>query len=122
MENLMIKRVYEDLQKVEAKRVLVDRIWPRGISKEKLALDLWAKEVAPSNQLRKEFNHQPEKFDWFRAAYRKELQQNTETQKFIEQIRQWLQTDKVWLVYGAKDKQHNQAVVLKEYILENIAE
>lgn len=120
MENLMIKRVYEDLQKVEGKRVLVDRIWPRGISKEKLALDLWAKELAPSNQLRKEFNHQPEKFDWFRAAYRKELQQNTETQKFIEQIRQWLQTEKVWFVYGAKDKQHNQAVVLKEYILERI--
>lgn len=121
MGSLTTKRVYDSLTDLNGKRVLVDRIWPRGISKEKLILDWWAKEIAPSNQLRKEFNHQPEKFDWFSAAYTKELQENPLTEKMIQQVSRWIEKEDVLLLYGAKDSLHNQAVVLKKYIVKQLA-
>ncbi|AYW50320.1 DUF488 domain-containing protein [Tetragenococcus halophilus] len=121
MGNLQIKRAYEDIEPSDGKRVLVDRMWPRGIKKEKLALALWEKSIAPTNDLRKEFGHDPEKFPWFEKEYKKELDNNDKTQEFVEQIADWLQADNVTLIYGAKDKKYNQAVVLKNYLQEKVA-
>ncbi|AOF48721.1 DUF488 domain-containing protein [Tetragenococcus halophilus] len=121
MGNLQIKRAYEDIEPSDGKRILVDRMWPRGIKKEKLALALWEKGIAPTNDLRKEFGHDPEKFPWFEKEYKKELDNNDKTQEFVEQIADWLQEDNVTLIYGAKDKKYNQAVVLKDYLQEKVA-
>lgn len=121
MGSLQIKRAYEDVEPSDGKRVLVDRMWPRGIKKEKLALALWEKDIAPTNDLRKEFGHDPEKFPWFEKEYKKELDNNDKTQEFVEQIADWLQEDNVTLIYGAKDKKYNQAVVLKDYLQEKVA-
>ncbi|MCF1686232.1 DUF488 family protein [Tetragenococcus halophilus] len=121
MGSLQIKRAYEDVEPSDGKRVLVDRMWPRGIKKEKLALALWEKDIAPTNDLRKEFGHDPEKFPWFEKEYKKELNNNDKTQEFVEQIADWLQEDNVTLIYGAKDKKYNQAVVLKDYLQEKVA-
>lgn len=117
MGELQIKRAYVTFEKTDGKRVLVDRMWPRGIKKEKLALDLWEKEIAPTNELRKEFGHDPQKFAWFKKNYQKELDQNERTEKLKTQIDKWLAEGNVTLIYGAKDEVHNQAVVLKEYLL-----
>ncbi|HLQ40225.1 MAG TPA: DUF488 family protein [Tetragenococcus sp.] len=116
MGNLLIKRAYEAVDANDGKRVLVDRMWPRGIKKEKLALDLWEKSLAPTSQLRKKFGHDPQKFSWFKKEYQKELEQNDELDNFIEQIKTWLNYANVTLIYSAKDQQHNQAVVLQEYL------
>lgn len=121
MGSLQIKRAYKDVEPSDGKRVLVDRMWPRGIKKEKLALALWEKDIAPTNDLRKEFGHDPEKFPWFEKEYKKELNNNDKTQEFVEQIADWLQEDNVTLIYGAKDKKYNQAVVLKDYLQEKVA-
>jgi uncharacterized protein YeaO (DUF488 family) len=105
-----IKRVYEPAAKADGKRVLVDRVWPRGITKEEAALSDWAKEVAPSTALRKWFGHDPERFAEFRKRYRAELNGNTA----LDELRKL--TGTVTLVYGAKDVEHNQAVVLQELL------
>lgn len=118
MGTIILKRAYTDFSKVSGRRVLVDRLWPRGIKKETLALDLWEKAVAPTNELRHEFNHIPEKYEWFQQAYRQELAQNSALPEFAKQIQAWLKTEDVLLIYGAKDEIHNQAVVLKEYLEE----
>lgn len=118
MGTIILKRAYTDFSKVPGRRVLVDRLWPRGIKKETLALDLWEKAVAPTNELRHEFNHIPEKYEWFKQAYRQELAQNSTLPEFAKQIQAWLKTEDVLLIYGAKDETHNQAVVLKEYLEE----
>ncbi len=96
-------------------RVLVDRLWPRGVSKEKLRLDAWCKEIAPSDALRKWFDHRVERWDKFRESYRQEL-----STKPIEVagLRAIAKTQPLLLIYGAKDEEHNQAVVLREYLLE----
>jgi len=94
-------------------RILVDRLWPRGISKERAALDVWAKEVAPSPELRKWFNHKPERFKEFSARYTEELEHNSEVQKLKEQAKTH---GSVLLLYGAKDPRVNHAVVLQEYL------
>ncbi|MHC5267949.1 DUF488 domain-containing protein [Enterococcus sp. LJL98] len=120
MGELKIKRAYEDLTSIAGKRVLVDRIWPRGIKKETLHLDLWEKEIAPSSELRKNFGHVPEKYPWFKAQYEKELENNPIYPSFLEQIRHWLQNENVFLLFGAKDETHNQAVVLQEKLQEDL--
>lgn len=121
MGNLRIKRAYEEVEKSDGKRILVDRMWPRGIKKEKLKLDLWEKSVAPSRDLRKSFGHDPDKFDWFKKEYLKELSANKEMTDFAAQLKEWLTDSNVTLIYGAKDQKHNQAVVLQEYLQERIA-
>lgn len=121
MGKLKIKRAYEDLTAVTGKRVLVDRIWPRGIKKENLHLDLWEKEIAPTSELRKAFNHVPEKYPWFKEQYLAEIQANPVYAHFLEQIRQWLTTEDVLFIYGAKDETHNQAIVLQEKVEEDLA-
>lgn len=120
MGKIQIKRAYEDIEASDGKRVLVDRMWPRGIKKEKLEIALWEKEIAPTNDLRKEFGHDPEKFSWFEKEYKKELNNNDKTKDFVKQIAEWLKDNNVTLVYSAKDTKNNQAVVLKDYLSQKI--
>lgn len=110
---LQLKRVYEDPAKSDGTRILVDRLWPRGLTKEKAHVDLWLKEVAPTDDLRKWFGHDPARWPEFRARYRAELKHRTEQ---LTLLRQAIAKGPATLVYGAKDEEHNQAVVLHELL------
>lgn len=107
---IKLKRIYEKAEANDGYRILVDRLWPRGVSKEKAHLDLWLKEVGPSDELRKWFNHEIEKWEEFEEKYKKELKSNPEPVKKLQGILKKEKT--VTLLYGAKDTEHNQAVVL----------
>jgi uncharacterized protein YeaO (DUF488 family) len=108
---IKIKRVYEKPDKEDGVRILVDRLWPRGLTKEKASIDLWLKDIAPSTELRKWFGHDSEKWKEFRKRYRHELKENEEQMSLLkDQMKKGIVT----LVYGANDEEHNQAVVLKE--------
>jgi uncharacterized protein YeaO (DUF488 family) len=112
---LKTKRIYEDKHVDDGYRVLVDRLWPRGVSKQAAALDLWLKDVAPSTELRKWFAHDPEKWAEFKRRYRGELKHNAALGSLKEIVR----TERiVTLLYGAKDQDHNEAIVLKELLAE----
>ena len=110
---MKIKRVYEKPLKEDGTRILVDRLWPRGLTKEKASIDLWLKEIAPSTTLRKWFAHDPDKWKEFQKKYHAELKNNKEQVSLLKE-----QTKKgtVTLVYGAKDGEHNEAVVLKDWL------
>lgn len=109
-----IKRVYQDLDDDDGYRILVDRIWPRGVSKEKAKLDLWMKEIAPSNVLTKWFSHKPEKWDEFKDRYIQELE---DKQDLIKQLYEIEKTNNiVTLIYSAKNEKQNNAVVLLEIL------
>ena len=110
---LKIKRVYEEPDKEDGTRILVDRLWPRGLTKQKAGIDIWLKDIAPSTELRKWFGHAPEKWEEFRKRYHQELKKNT---KQIELLKKQLSKGTVTLVYGAKDEEHNEALVLKELL------
>jgi uncharacterized protein YeaO (DUF488 family) len=110
---IKIHRIYEFEEQVEGYRILVDRLWPRGISKDRAKIDLWLKEIAPSNDLRKWFHHDPENYLEFKKRYFKELDQNPEVVQTLQDI---LKKQDVVLLYGRRDKENNQAVVLKEYL------
>lgn len=116
MEKIIIKRAYNDAEPDDGYRILVDRLWPRGISKEEIQIEEWVKEIAPSHELRKWFGHQPALFDGFKEKYKKELENQRET---LSRLRDLTNEQKICLVYGAKDEEHNQAVVLKE-VLESV--
>jgi uncharacterized protein YeaO (DUF488 family) len=106
---IKIKRVYLEPDREDGTRILVDRLWPRGMSKEKARVDLWLKDIAPSTELRKWFSHDPEKWAEFQTRYRKELQSKADQLTLLkEKARQ----GPVSLLYGAKDEEHNEAVVL----------
>lgn len=106
------KRAYEAPAESDGFRILVDRLWPRGISKEKAALDAWLKDVAPSNELRKWFGHDPEKWDEFKKKYAAELRTNPEA---VAELKRMVKEHKtVTLVFGARDEKHNEAEYLKE--------
>ena len=110
---LKIKRVYEKPGKEDGQRILVDRLWPRGLTKEKAAIDLWLKEIAPSTGLRKWFDHDPDKWNEFQKRYHQELKENKEQVQILnEQLKKGAAT----LVYGARDEQHNEALVLMEWL------
>ena len=111
---IKIKRVYEKTAKEDGWRVLVDRLWPRGMKKEAAHIDLWMKEVAPSDALRKWFGHDPEKWPEFQKRYRAELAKNQELVAQLEKMAKEHKT--LTLLYGAKDEQHNQAVALAEVL------
>ena len=116
---LNLKRVYLPEDKNDGYRVLVDRLWPRGLSKEKAAVDLWFKDIAPSNELRKWFNHDHEKWIEFKQRYHEELKaEPTLVNSFLEEIKKHRT---VTLLYGAKDAQFNQAVALAEYLKTRIS-
>lgn len=112
----MTKRIYQAPASTDGHRVLVDRIWPRGVSKEKAELDEWYKELAPTTDLRKWFNHKEERFTEFKERYKEELQQHKEE---LQKLKKIAEDKRVCLLYGAKDEKHNQAVVLKE-VLESL--
>lgn len=116
MGKLQVKRVYDAPDETDGSRVLVDRLWPRGIKKEKAALTAWEKAIAPTNELRKAFGHDPEKFPAFVQQYEAELEANPESGAFLEKIKTFLDTGNVTLLYGARDPEHNNAVVLKDWI------
>jgi uncharacterized protein YeaO (DUF488 family) len=111
--SIQLKRVYEDASESDGYRVLVDRLWPRGVSKERASIDLWLKEIAPSTELRKWFNHEPEKWDEFRKRYHQELDSKPD---LVKQLADLVDKQRVTLVYGAKNEAYNQAVALKEYL------
>lgn len=111
---LKIKRIYDSTEKSDGVRVLVDRLWPRGISKERAHLDLWLKEIGPSNALRKWFGHDPKRWAGFAAKYRKELAGKADLVRQIETLE--TENGKVTLLYSAHDQQHNQAVVLFQFL------
>src|SRR5688572_3237107 len=104
MEMIQLKRVYEDPSPKDGLRVLVDRLWPRGLTTERAAVDLWLKEVAPSTELRKWFGHDPAKWKQFQARYRKELREKKDALALLNQKNE---EQTVTLVYGARDEEHN---------------
>jgi len=108
-----LKRAYESPSPGDGYRVLVDRLWPRGVSKEEAALDDWVREIAPSDDLRTWFDHDPERWEEFRKRYRSELDEHREALRSLAGIAAGGQ---LTLVYGAKDREHNNAVVIKEYL------
>ncbi len=114
--DIVIKRAYENAMPEDGYRVLVDRIWPRGRSKVMLKLDQWARDLAPSADLRKWFGHDPKRWEDFQQRFRSEL----DTEEKREQMRSLLsETDGriITLIYGAKDQEHNQAIVLRDVLL-----
>jgi uncharacterized protein YeaO (DUF488 family) len=111
--DLRLKRVYDPPEKEDGARVLVDRLWPRGLRKEKAALALWLKDVAPSAELRQWFGHDPVRFAEFSRRYRLELEAN---EAVLGRIDDLLKRGRVTLVYGAHDTVHNQAQVLLDYL------
>lgn len=112
---IRVRRAYECPEKDDGHRVLIDHVWPRGISKEKAKLDEWAKELAPSGELRKWFDHDPERFEEFRRRYRAELEERGEK---LEELRDRAKSGPVTIVFAARDEQHNNAVVLAELLRE----
>jgi uncharacterized protein YeaO (DUF488 family) len=110
------KRAYVTASAEDGYRILVDRLWPRGLTKEKLKIDWWPKDIAPSTEIRKEFHHEQGKFADFINKYHEELDQNPFTNEFIEKIRELLKSQTVTFVYGAKSETINHAIVLKEYV------
>ena len=112
---IVIKRVYEKPAPSDGARILVDRLWPRGVSKERAKLDLWLKDIAPSTELRKWFGHDPEKWVEFQKKYKIELAENKESVAGLQKIVK--QNKTVTLLYAAKDEEHNEAVVIKHFML-----
>ncbi|TPI54991.1 DUF488 domain-containing protein [Mesorhizobium sp. B3-1-3] len=111
--DIAVKRVYEPPAKADGQRVLVDRIWPRGVSKKDAELTLWLKDIAPSDALRKWFGHEPERWAEFQKRYRAELDANGDA---VAELRALLGRGKVTLLYGAHDEAHNNAVALAGYL------
>jgi uncharacterized protein YeaO (DUF488 family) len=110
---LRLKRAYEPPADSDGYRVLIDRLWPRGVSKEEARLDEWARDLAPSSELRRWFAHDPAKFDEFRRRYRRELDEHDEQ---VRELRRRARAGRLTLVYGARDTEHNDAVVLAEVL------
>ncbi len=113
MGKIRTKRVYETPEAADGRRILVDRVWPRGMTKKRLRADIWLKTVAPTTELRNWFNHDPSKWNGFKKRYFLELDRN------LEEVGPLIAAAKqghVTLLYSAKDKDHNQAIALKEYL------
>jgi uncharacterized protein YeaO (DUF488 family) len=114
---LKIKRAYERKETDDGKRILIDRLWPRGVSKEEAGLDAWQKELAPSTTLRQWFGHDPKKWEEFKKRYHKELTA-PESKRLLEEIARTAERHNVTLIYSAKDTEHSDVLVLKELIAE----
>ena len=108
-----LKRFYEPPKRSDGTRILVDRLWPRGLTKEKARVDIWLKDVAPSTELRKWFGHDPEKWNEFKKRYRAELRDRKEA---FTALRAVAKRGPVTLLFGAKDTEHNEAVILQHYL------
>ncbi len=110
---IQIKRIYEPIGDNDGQRILIDRLWPRGIKKETLALTFWAKGIAPSNELRKWYSHDPEKWNEFKAKYFAELDKNPDG---LNELRKHLKGNTVTFVFSSKELKLNNAYALQEYI------
>ena len=117
---LRMKRIYDEANDADSYRILVDRLWPRGITKEKAKIDYWAKEITPSTEIRKTFKHEAERFEDFRNAYLYELDNNVHAGAFLTLIIEKLKFSNVTLLYAAKDEKINHVVVLKDWIEEDL--
>jgi uncharacterized protein YeaO (DUF488 family) len=114
---IKVERIYNNPRGNSTFRILVDRLWPRGLSKDKVKVDLWQKQIAPSNSLRRWFSHDERKWDEFKARYFKELEKNVE---FVSTIIDRAKEEPITLLYGAKEEKFNNAMALKEYLEEKI--
>lgn len=112
---IRLKRAYEEAGRQDGVRILVDRLWPRGVSKSDAAIDTWMKEIAPSTELRKWFGHDPSRWEEFVRRYREELDARRDV---VEEMQEYVAKGRVTLVYGARDETHNHARVLKRYLEE----
>ena len=110
---LKIRRVYDPPSKADGRRVLVDRLWPRGMKKEAARVDEWMRDISPSDGLRKWFSHDPSKWKDFRIKFRKELKSKHD---LVEKLRNYSRQGTVTLLFSAKDEEHNNAVVIKEVV------
>ncbi|MCB2189842.1 MAG: DUF488 domain-containing protein [Deltaproteobacteria bacterium] len=115
---LHLKRIYDQAEASDGKRYLVDRLWPRGISKTEAKLDGWLKELAPSDELRKWFGHDPERWGEFKRCYRLELKSKGK-KVLLSKLAQEQRKETITLLYAAKDREHNNAVVLREELVFN---
>lgn len=112
--NIAVKRAYEPPETSDGCRVLVDRVWPRGLTKETLHLNAWVKDISPSTPLRKWFNHEPAKWEEFRKKYMEELSGNAPALLAFAEATKGC--EKITLIYGAKNQEQNQAIVLREFL------
>ena len=113
MAKVLIKRIYEPAEKSDGFRILIDRLWPRGVKKEEAKIDVWLKEIVPSSELRKWFKHDPKKWNAFIKKYKDELQESPA----LQELRGLIEKHKtITLLYAAHDMQHNNALVLKDFI------
>jgi uncharacterized protein YeaO (DUF488 family) len=110
---IKLKRAYEKPAKDDGERVLVERLWPRGVTKDRAKVDLWLKDIAPSAELRKWFGHDPERWGEFRQRYRKELKQKAD---LIKLLRRKAKDGTITLIYAARDEAHNSALVLRQFL------
>lgn len=113
-DNIRLKRAYEKPSAEDGGRILVDRLWPRGVSKDAAALEYWAKDLAPSTELRKWFHHEPRPWEEFRRRYVEELRQNEE---LLTQLRERARAGRITLIYASRDESQNDAVVLRDILL-----
>ena len=113
---IALKRVYDEPEASDGTRVLVDRLWPRGVSKERASIDLWLKDVAPSAELRKWYSHDPAKFDEFRHRYEDELATEP-AHTAVHKLRELTKHGQVTLVFSAHDADHSNAAVLRDYLM-----
>jgi uncharacterized protein YeaO (DUF488 family) len=114
---IKVERIYNNPRGNSTFRILVDRLWPRGLSKDKVKVDLWQRDIAPSNSLRRWFSHDERKWDEFKLRYFKELEKNAE---FVSTIIDKAKEEPITLLYGAKEEKFNNAIALKEYLEEKI--
>jgi uncharacterized protein YeaO (DUF488 family) len=112
---IKIKRVYDPAEPGDGKRILVDRLWPRGIKKENLKMDEWLQEISPSDKLRKWFSHDPKKYEEFKKRYTRELEDKSD---ILGRIKNEAKKGRVTLLFSAKDTEHNNATALKELLSE----
>ena len=108
-----IKRVYEEPGRMDGTRILVDRLWPRGLTKERAQVDIWLKDIAPSTELRKWFSHDPDKWTEFQSRYRQELKSKVD---LLAELKEKAAKGPITLLYGARDEAHNEAVVLQSLL------
>jgi uncharacterized protein YeaO (DUF488 family) len=113
-ENVRVKRAYDPPSPDDGMRILVDRLWPRGVKKEAASIDHWAKELSPSTALRKRFGHDPDRWDEFRRAYAEELRENRTS---LETLRDLARDRKITLVYAAREEKRNNAIALRDILL-----
>ncbi len=121
MTKIAIKRAYDKPARADGFRVLVDRVWPRGMTKEALRVDLWVRDIAPSTPLRQWFGHDPEKWMEFRKRYKHELESPETRRRVRDVIARAGKKPTITLVYSARDESHNQAVVLRELLERNVS-